>query len=141
MMDGFRERYAEPLVQEAQARPHLAPDLAANEEPEEVAAAVTFNSHFHLDRTRRKLHFGADTSVSDIATAIPDEPKDYLVKVSGGVVVYCDPETYPSDDEIRSLTEENFNVVVGAHPKRILSPEDKSCSICLLSLELCGWGK
>ena len=83
-----------------------------NEENEEVQQGppVAIDSHCHLDRmvrgkvtdVGRILHF------ADKETAVP-------VDLQGGVAVFCDPASYPTDD----LTfPPGWTMAVGIHPKK-----------------------
>lgn len=106
-LDGFRKTYAKAIPQQAHAlvaRPQDPPADQNNEvaqldddvEVEYQPVVHVYDSHFHLDRTRRRLHLKDTASAKDIEEAIPPTVKEYLVKVSGGVAVYCDPKSYPS---------------------------------------------
>ncbi|XP_021338873.1 uncharacterized protein LOC110440249 [Mizuhopecten yessoensis] len=65
---------------------------------------------------------------------MPMESGDYLVQVSGGLVVYCDPPTYPSAEEIGELVQDGFRVLVGVHPKIIAAPQEIEHLTRLLTL-------
>ncbi|XP_033730888.1 uncharacterized protein LOC117320398 [Pecten maximus] len=106
------------------------PESKRMEESKPVMSA--FDSHFHLDRIRRYLKLHHDASVHDVLAAVPTTPGEYQLEVSGGVAVYCDPETYPSVDEISRLVEEGFKAVIGVHPKHCISKVDKQRLVDLL---------
>lgn len=74
-----------------------------------------FDSHFHLDRTLRKMHLPDNGSVDDILKVAPveDNKRIYLV---GAIAIYCDPDTYPSERYLDQLPE-NISVGIGYHPK------------------------
>ncbi|XP_021350274.1 uncharacterized protein LOC110448384 [Mizuhopecten yessoensis] len=147
-MDSLRGTYAQPIHQTVHASE--APSASSSkEEVEERTTGVwnneeqvgeepemqgdsmegmqtvvyAFDSHFHLDRTRYRLRLEANASVKDVQEVMATESGDYLVQVSGGVVVYCDPPTYPSEEEINELVQDGFRVVVGVHPKIIAAPQ------------------
>ena len=63
--------------------------------------AVAFDSHCHLDRCWRDFRLPADASLQQICSkARPDD--EHVVDLEGVVANYCDPETYPSIEEIRT---------------------------------------
>ena len=47
----------------------------------------------------------------------------YEVKVVKVVGVFCDSETYPTEDQVKRWSDQSFVVVVGLHPKRRDSPK------------------
>ncbi|OWF46077.1 hypothetical protein KP79_PYT03751 [Mizuhopecten yessoensis] len=79
-----------------------------------------FDSHFHLDRARRKLRLQKDASMREVEDAIPVTSKEYALSMSG-VAVFCDPDTYPSPGEIPELTRDGYLVAIGVHPKHFLT--------------------
>ena len=76
---------------------------------------LLYDSHFHMDRSCRNLGLTVPASLQDL------ERRRSAVSGSaglgGGVAVYCDPATYPSEGEIRRLVEGNVVAAVGIHPK------------------------
>ena len=75
------------------------------------------DSHCHLDRTRKALN-QPNASVEDICASIrPDQ--DYRFRLTGGVVVFCDPPTYPTREEIQELRNQGFTIAIGLHPKYV----------------------
>ena len=75
-----------------------------------------FDSHFHLDRSRNVLH-RPDASVEEICSAIrPDA--EFKYKLIGGVVIFCDPPSYPTREDVRQLQDDGFLVGIGLHPKQ-----------------------
>ena len=74
------------------------------------------DSHFHLDRSRNVLH-RPDASVDEICSAIrPDA--EFKYKLIGGVVIFCDPPSYPTREEVGQLQDDSFLVGIGLHPKQ-----------------------
>ncbi|VDI80333.1 Hypothetical predicted protein [Mytilus galloprovincialis] len=76
-----------------------------------------FDSHFHLDR--------ASTRISGNPTAITIErwlgeqmerPPVVPVNIKGGLLIFCDPETYPETVPFDS----KWKVAIGLHPKKII---------------------
>ncbi len=74
-----------------------------------------FDSHFHLDRTRTKLHLPG-ASYGTVCDAVEAE-SCHRVTVEGGVAVYCDPPTYPSRAEVQQLADVGVGVAIGMHPR------------------------
>ena len=75
---------------------------------------VAWDSHFHLDRTSQKLFGHHRASVQDVITAeVGVQPKQ-PVNVVGGVMVYCDPEAYPT----QIPKEKGFGAAIGVHPTK-----------------------
>ncbi|XP_069125645.1 uncharacterized protein [Argopecten irradians] len=95
------------------------------DEPEATCFYPAFDAHFHLDRTRKRLGLGDTASVHDVEAASPLVEEQRRVRITGGVAVYCDPATYPSDEEIRQVTGDGYHVAVGAHPKALLTSEEE----------------
>lgn len=82
-----------------------------------------FDSHFHLDRSRWSL--GApEASVEDLCRMIKPD-RDHSVRLTGGVAVFCDPGTYPSEEEMQHLRSQGYAVAIGLHPKRVDSYTDE----------------
>jgi hypothetical protein len=91
-------------------------------EPEEAGRScipAAFDSHFHLDRTSRAI-WGRDTGhrVEDLLAMSTHGPlvsqPTVPVRVVGGIVVYCDPKTYPDSS---FSWQGPWRVVVDVHPK------------------------
>ena len=56
----------------------------------------------------------------------------YVVKVVGGVVVYCEPSCYPTEEELLAL-DPKWRVAIGVHPKMIGElTEDRFNDFCTL---------
>ena len=76
-----------------------------------------FDSHFHIDRTARKLGVEdvAAVAVEEIlGCSLPHAPSN-PVKLVGGVMVFCDPETKLT----LPLMDGRWKVAVGLHPKKV----------------------
>ena len=98
--------------------------LAAQSPPKSVSAVVPvgpcrgFDSHFHLDRTSYKL-WGKSTGfmVEDLlrfSSSGGVQPR-YPVVITGGVVNYSEPFTYPRT----FCRDEKWKYAIGVHPKHI----------------------
>ena len=81
-----------------------------------------FNSHFHLDRSRTALRRIA--TVEDLCRMVQADP-DYRFNLTGGVAIFCDPPTYPSQEEVRELKEVGYVTAIGLHPKRAQDYRDE----------------
>ena len=83
-------------------------------EPTQTTYPEAIDSHFHLDRTRRKL-WGQQSmaSVEELVQYTPPPLPTRQVQVTGGVAVYCDPDSYPPAPTIDSP----WKTAVGFHPR------------------------
>ncbi|MCG7867848.1 MAG: TatD family hydrolase, partial [Candidatus Thiodiazotropha taylori] len=93
----------------------------SQQEPSQVISEVTplrgFDSHFHLDRTARKLLGTEDVTgitIQDIF-GYPQPSPQVPVEVSGGVMVFCDPETKLAIP----LMDGKWKIAVGVHPRKV----------------------
>lgn len=79
---------------------------------------AAFDSHFHLDRTARKL-WGLDevstVTIDDVLGYALPQPPLIPVNLVGGVMVFCDPETRLSIP----LMDGRWKIAVGLHPKKV----------------------
>lgn len=83
---------------------------------EEETRPEAFDSHFHLDRSRNVLR-RRNASVEELCEMVlPD--REYAVRLTGGVVVFCDPSTYPTQAEVLTLQQAGFHIAIGMHPKQ-----------------------
>ncbi|MEW8547192.1 MAG: TatD family hydrolase [Candidatus Thiodiazotropha sp.] len=76
---------------------------------------MAWDSHFHLDRSSRKIFGHLNASVQEVLHAEVGVRPNLSVNVEGGVLVYCDPEHYPA----QVPKEKGFGVAVGVHPKKV----------------------
>jgi Tat protein secretion system quality control protein TatD with DNase activity len=73
------------------------------------------DSHMHLDRSLRRLRLDPSTGIQEFLTQCPaPAPKQQINLV--GVLVYCDPKSWPKVPEKLHLPE-GWVVAVGVHPK------------------------
>jgi hypothetical protein len=98
-------------------------DEAIPSEPEEAGLScipAAFDSHFHLDRTSKAI-WGHDKghTVEDLLAISTHGPMvsqlTVPVRVVSGIVVYCDPKTYPDNS---FSWQAPWRVAVGVHPKQ-----------------------
>jgi TatD DNase family protein len=80
-----------------------------------------FDSHFHLDRLSKSLFGHRGATVAELLGADVGRRPEVLVDVVGGVIVFCDPESYPK----RLPRQPGFGVAIGVHPRKARSFEDK----------------
>ena len=73
------------------------------------------DSHFHLDRARSMLR-SPGASVDDLCKSIQSD-REYRVRLTGGVVIFCDPQTYPTQEEMQHLKSQGYAIALGLHPK------------------------
>ncbi|MEW8548718.1 MAG: TatD family hydrolase [Candidatus Thiodiazotropha sp.] len=55
--------------------------------------------------------------MEELCGMVPSD-RDYAVKLTGGVVVFCDPPTYPTREEAQILQQSGFHIAIGMHPKQ-----------------------
>ncbi|VDI04080.1 TatD DNase family protein [Mytilus galloprovincialis] len=72
-----------------------------------------FDSHFHLDRASILLTGSLEMSVEQYLQEKLIPQPDIAVEVIGGVLVYCDPDTYP---QVLPDTSK-WKIAIGLHPK------------------------
>ncbi|XP_053409131.1 putative deoxyribonuclease TATDN2 [Mercenaria mercenaria] len=77
-----------------------------------------FDSHCHLDRTMREWGM-TNPSLKEMSNLNPLESHE--VHLVGVVGVFCDPETYPTQEGIKSWSEQGVVPVVGIHPRKALT--------------------
>lgn len=77
------------------------------------------DGHFHLDRM-----LGRNAKVSTMVRTLPSRIPSAPCEVKGGVVVFCDPRTYPTQIQA-SLDVAGFVAAVGIHPKHIAHLNDR----------------
>ena len=83
------------------------------------------DSHFHVDRLiLRLMKRGQSVSIEDAPAVLVGRKPRVPLTVTGGVKVYCDPETYPG---IISNAE-GFKVAIGFHPRHAGKFTDESFS-------------
>ena len=110
-----------------EAYPELGP-------PIRESLPLAFDAHFHLDRTRKKCRkVTVETIVNSMS---PGE--EFQVQVAGGIAVFCDPATYPTETLMAELTANGFGVAIGLHPKSAQSYGDREWEAFERSLALPG---
>ena len=77
------------------------------------------DSHMHLDRSLRRLRMDPRMGIQELLARRPRPAPKQEINVVGGVLVYCDPKTWPENPEKLNLPEGWF-VAVGVHPKHAL---------------------
>ena len=82
-----------------------------------VTDEEVIDSHFHLDRVCKKR--GMSTLDWDAVQKLVQDKK--IPRPSGAVTNFCDPERYPSEEEVSHLYRQRVRVCVGIHPKKTLS--------------------
>ena len=73
------------------------------------------DSHFHLDRARSMLR-SPGASVDDLCKLIQSD-REYRVRLTEGVVIFCDPQTYPTQEEMQHLQSQGYAIALRLHPK------------------------
>ena len=64
------------------------------------------DSHFHLDRSRAALE-KPRASVEDLCMHVRPV-KEFWLKLTGGFIIFCDPETYSSSEEVQHLSQADW---------------------------------
>lgn len=73
-----------------------------------------FDSHFHLDRTSKRLYRDPVALTMDCwLSQQMERPPGTPVNLKGGLVIYCDPDSYPETIPFHA----KWKVAVGLHPK------------------------
>ena len=88
-----------------------------------------YDSHFHLDRSRDHHHLSKTASLRQLCAKVC--PKDSArVRLVGAVTNYCDPDTYPTQEEVVTLYRQGVKVCIGMHPnpRRVGSISDDHLS-------------
>ena len=83
--------------------------------PERLDLPEAIDSHFHMDRLSKRTR----TPRTDFKAAVERNtpPGGKGVNVVGGVAVFCDPEEYPTEEEIAKLKAQGVVSTIGIHPK------------------------
>ncbi|XP_038064965.1 uncharacterized metal-dependent hydrolase YcfH-like [Patiria miniata] len=116
----------EVLQQDEKQIPHSGSTGSAPYKKAEKTLIRSFDSHFHLDRLSARGPRIPLTHLAAIEQAFPQQPdKGYTTLLSGAVAVFCDQKTLPSEKEITALTQQGFTVMIGAHPKIILTRKER----------------
>ncbi|OWF41642.1 hypothetical protein KP79_PYT22052 [Mizuhopecten yessoensis] len=102
----LRLTYAEAIPQQVPTPAILEEDSEPSGELEVESPGMhllpmlhAFDSHFHLDRTRRKPRLQKAASMREVEDAIPVTSTECALGMSG-VAVFCDPDTNPYPGEI-----------------------------------------
>jgi hypothetical protein len=106
--------YVDPTMEEEQL-----PEVAV------VVVQEAFDSHLHMDRTRE--YWGLDKSAGflEVCGVVGQLGSDEIL-LQGAVANFCDPDTWPTLQEITSLGDSGVWVTVGRHPKKAhLSTESR----------------
>lgn len=74
-----------------------------------------FDSHFHLDRSSKKLLGNLGLDVDVWLSEQMERPPNTVINVVGGVMIFCDPEKYPKNMPI----DDKWKVAIGIHPKKV----------------------
>lgn len=74
-----------------------------------------YYTHFHLDRMSKMILGDNSLTVQSVVTEQLERPPFIPVCLEGGVLIYCDPETYPMNMPI----DTKWKGAVGMHPKRV----------------------
>ena len=73
----------------------------------------------HLDRSLRRLRLDPSIGIQELLARRPRPAPKQEINLVRGVLVYCDPKTWPKDPERLNLPEGWF-IAVGVHPKHAM---------------------
>ena len=85
-------------------------------------APEALDSHFHLDRTAVRAHRDILEVEKVYEAQRPDS--EFVVRVTGGVAVFCDPPTYPTEEQVTQYRRQGLIVAIGMHPKTNVNEGD-----------------
>ena len=89
--------------------------------PASTSIGPAFDAHFHLDRLMANEK--GNLSV-DFIYEMNVSPRDN-VDLKGGCMFFCDPEHYPSAEDLQRIREHpGFRVALGIHPKQAGKVDD-----------------
>ena len=74
---------------------------------------TAYDSHFHLDRLSYKVKRNYSLTVDEVLRMPLNPLPQHPVNLLGGLMIYCDPQTYP--EVVPSSS--NFYSAIGFHPK------------------------
>lgn len=94
---------------------HVPADIQVREVEVANPLVQAFDSHFHLDRSRQKFRLPQNSSVQQLLDAV-EVPNQERVRLTGGVVVFCDPASYPGLRQLEDLPQ-GFGAAIGLHPR------------------------
>jgi len=116
----FRESYSEePRTKKVKV--NESPEVNQSEIGHHLTMVKAYDTHFHLDRMSRLIYGDNSLTVSSVVTQQLERPPLIPVNLEGGVLVYCDPETYPVNMPI----DTKWKVAVGIHPKQVVKCSEK----------------
>jgi len=102
-------------IPQSVAKGHREEDRRVKEESP-VLVPDAMDSHLHLDRALRRLRLDPGTGIQEFLAKCPAPAPRQRVNLVGGVLVFCDPRTWPKDPEKLRLPE-GWVPAVGVHPK------------------------
>ena len=86
-------------------------------EPEPVSTRCAVDALFHLDCLQWSLDLPQEASFEHTLDAVGSALFNLRVDLAGCTAVYCDPEFYPSREQMLALTRKGICVAIGVHPK------------------------
>lgn len=74
-----------------------------------------YDSHFHLDRSRDHHSLSTTASLKQLCAKV--RPNDEArVTLVGAVANFCDPDTYPTREEVAEMHHQGLKICIGMHP-------------------------
>ncbi|XP_033759474.1 uncharacterized protein LOC117341720 [Pecten maximus] len=81
-----------------------------------------FDAHFHLDHTLKAMGLRLDSTFQSVLDGTRMDKGNEVI-VAGTCASFCDPETYPTTDSLKTLPAD-MEVAVGVHPKKRYSSSE-----------------
>ncbi|XP_071081710.1 uncharacterized protein [Haliotis cracherodii] len=73
-----------------------------------------FDTHFHSDRMRSRLHLDAATPLEEVLDKA-GQPKEVTINLQKALQIFCDPPTWPQ----QPIFHQFWKTAVGFHPKNV----------------------
>jgi Tat protein secretion system quality control protein TatD with DNase activity len=74
-----------------------------------------FDSHFHLDRSSKRLLGNLSLTMESWTDESMERPSKIPMNLIGGTLIYCDPESFPTSVHI----DDKWKVAIGVHLKNV----------------------
>lgn len=74
-----------------------------------------YDIHFHLDRSRDHHLLSKTASLQQLCAKVNPKDKARVLHV-GAATNFCDPDTYPTQEEVVALYDQGVKICIGMHP-------------------------
>jgi len=120
----FRESYSEE-PRTKRVKTNESPEISTSEIGHHLKIIKAYDTHFHLDRMSKMIYGDNSLTVSSVVTEQLERPPIIPVNLEGGLLVYCDPETYP----VNMPMDTKWKVAIGIHPKKVVKCSEEQVKI------------